>query len=111
MVLKNAIKNINKILRVVFMLILAIPLVLSLRLSYLFYNDDSRVHARQWIEENIPHESKILVYARLTRLSSTKEAIQEQENRPGSLRKVDIAEENLASAVGCFSCLEFLFSR
>ncbi|MEK9170041.1 MAG: hypothetical protein AAB674_00125, partial [Patescibacteria group bacterium] len=88
----------NKILRVVFMLILAIPLVLSLRLSYLFYNDDSRVHARQWIEENIPHESKILVYARLTRLSSTKEAIQEQEKiDPGSLRKVDIAEENLAS--------------
>jgi len=87
----------NRIISIGFILILVVPLVLSLRLSYLIYNDDSRIHARQWIEENIPQGSKILVYARLTRLSSVKEAIQEQKKiDSGSLRKVDIAEENLA---------------
>ena len=88
--------NKNKILSIGFVFILVIPLILSLRLGYLFYNNDSRIHARQWVEGNIPQNSKILVYARLTRLSSTKEAIQEQEKLDsGSLRKVDLAEENL----------------
>lgn len=86
----------NRVIAVSLILILAMPLILSLRLGYLFYSDDSRIHAREWIEKNIPQNSKILVYARLTRLSSTKEAIQEQEKiDPGSLRRVDIAEENL----------------
>ena len=99
----------NKIISAGFMLILAIPLVLSLRLSYLIYNNDSRIHARQWVEENIPRGSKILVYARLTRLSSTKEAIQEQEKiDSSSLRKVDIAEENLISSrPNAFHALNF----
>ena len=92
-----------------FMIILIIPLILSLRLGYLFYKDDSRIHAREWIENNIPQGSRVLVYARLTRLSSTQEAIGEQEKiDPGSLRRVDIAEENLASGrPGSFHALNF----
>lgn len=81
----------------VFLLILAVPLILSLRFSYLIYKNDSRLLLRDWAEQNIPTGSKILVYARLTRLPSVKEAIQEQESiDSSSLRKVDMAEANFS---------------
>ena len=78
-------------------LILLVPLVLSLRLSYLLYKNDSRTLLRNWAEQNLPAGSKILVFARLTRLSSIKEAIKEQEFLDSkSLRKVDVAEMNFS---------------
>lgn len=93
----------NKIFISGFFLILAVPLVLALRLSYLSHFNDSRIHLRQWVEKNIPAGSKILVYARLTRLPSSKEAIKEQELLdPQSLRKVDLAEANLEKRSGNF---------
>ena len=49
------------------------------------------------MEDNLPAGSKIIVYANLMRLSSTKKAIEEQRQiDQNSLRKVDIAEENFA---------------
>ncbi|MDO8430307.1 MAG: glycosyltransferase family 39 protein [bacterium] len=78
------------------MLILALPLIFSLRLSYLMYQNDSRNHLINWIKDNIPTNSKILVYARLARLPATPEAVKEQRAiDSGSLRKVDLAEESL----------------
>ena len=98
----------NKIVSAVFLLILLVPLALSLRLGYLFYNDDSRIHAREWVEKNIPQGSKVLVYARLTRLSSVKEAIEEQEKIDlGSLRRADAAERNFVSGRPVFHALNF----
>lgn len=86
-----------RFLREAFLLILAILLILSLRLGYLIYKNDSRLLLREWAEQNLPAGSKILVYARLTRLPSVKEAIKEQELLdPASLRKVDIAEANFS---------------
>ncbi len=77
-------------------LILAIPLIFSMQLGRLILNNDSRVIARTWIEENIPAHEKILVYARLTRLSADAGAIEEQRAvDSGSLRKVDEAEMKL----------------
>lgn len=85
----------NRIFIPLLILILALPAVFSLRLSYLLYKNDSRNHLIEWTEANIPYSSKILVYARLTRLPATPEAIQEQRTiDSGSLRKVDLAEES-----------------
>jgi hypothetical protein len=65
----------------------------SLRLGYLNYAGDSRVAMKRWIENNIPAGSKIIVDARLMRLSSTREALEEQSRiDPSSLRQVDRSE-------------------
>ncbi len=85
----------NRILVVFLIAVLAIPAVFSVRLSYLLYQNDSRNHLIEWVKSNLSAGSKILVYARLMRLPSTPEAITEQRTiDPGSLRKVDLAEEN-----------------
>jgi len=90
-------KRVNsRIFTILLILILTMPAVFSLRLSYLLYKNDSRNHLIEWVKSNIPSSSKILVYARLTRLPATPEAIKEQRTiDPASLRKVDLAEENL----------------
>ncbi len=80
-------------------LLMLAPILVSARFSYLAYGNDSRILAREWTEENIAG-SKVLVYARLMRLSSTPSAIEEQGLiDPGSLRKVDMAENALAGKV------------
>ena len=72
---------------------IVLPIIFSLRLSYLAYLGDSRQNMRSWVEENITEGSMVLVSARLTRLSSNKEAIEEQKRiDPASLRGVDEAE-------------------
>ena len=77
--------------------LLIIPLIFSTQLSRVIANNDSRMAARNWIEKNIPTHEKILVYARLTRLSSDPTAIEEQRAIDnGSLRKVDEAEKALS---------------
>lgn len=94
----SQIKNIfnKKFIIAVFSFLLLLPLAASLRLGYLAYYNDSRIHLKNWIMENLPKNSKILVYARLTRLPSNKEAIAELRSiDSSSLRKVDAAEENL----------------
>lgn len=93
--------NFKRIAVAVIFILCLILTTISLRFGYLVYNDDSRIHLRNWVEENLPAGSKILVYARLTRLSSTKTAIKEQELLdPGSLRRVDLAEANLVNRKG-----------
>ncbi|MDP3999637.1 MAG: glycosyltransferase family 39 protein [bacterium] len=86
----------RRLIMAVFLLMLLLPLAAAGRLGYLAYRNDSRIHLRNWVKENIPQSAKILVYARLTRLPSSVEAIAEQRLiDPGSLRKTDVAEENL----------------
>lgn len=76
--------------------ILIAPLIFSSQLGVLLYKNDSRIIAREWIEKNIQPHEKILVYARLTRLSTDASAVEEQRGIDGSsLRKVDEAEEVL----------------
>ena len=90
-----------KISRMFLIFIVTILLIFSLRLGYLLYGDDSRTNLIHWMEFNIPYSSKVLVYARLTRLPSIPDAIAEQkEIDPKSLRKIDIAEENLPVSRG-----------
>ncbi len=70
------------------------PLIFAFRFGYLALKNDSRIALRQWIEENIPEGSKIMVSARLMRLASNPVAIAEQRAiDTGSLRSIDIAEE------------------
>ncbi len=86
----------NRFLLIILMIVLIIPAVFSVRLSYLLYQNDSRIHLIEWVESNFLPDSKILVYARLMRLPATPEAIKEQRTIDiGSLRRVDLAEENL----------------
>lgn len=86
----------HRLITVIFLLMLLLPLASAGRLGYLAYHNDSRIYLRNWVMENIPQGSKVLVYARLTRLPSSSEAIAEQRFiDSNSLRRVDVAEENL----------------
>jgi len=74
-------------------LILLFPISAEVKLDWLKYHDDNRIQARHWIEKNIAPNTKIAVYANLTRIASTPLAISEQENIDNaSLRRVDRAE-------------------
>ena len=80
-------------------ILLVLPLIFSLRLGYLAYQNDSRANLRNWIEKNIPEGSKVLVSARLMRLSSNAYAIREQEALDsGSLRQVDRSEAHFGKS-------------
>jgi hypothetical protein len=74
-----------------------LPLVVNAVLyNYLLVKNDTRVQALEWINENIPEKSKILVLVPAMRLSSTKESIDEQEKiDPLSLRTVEQIERVL----------------
>ena len=83
----------NKLALAVILIILLIPIAASIKLAWLKYHDDNRIQARQWIEKHIKQNAKIAVYANLTRVASTPNAISEQENIDrSSLRRVDKAE-------------------
>ena len=70
-----------------------LPSIFSLRLGYLAYAGDSRENMRAWIEEGLPPDAKIIVSARLLRVSSNKEALLEQEKiDKNSLRQVERSE-------------------
>ena len=83
----------RKILKIIIASLILIPLVTILRFDWLVLKNDSRMQSRQWIETNLPEQSRILAYAELTRLASTENAIKEQKSIDAtSLRKVDLAE-------------------
>jgi len=80
-----------------FISLLLIPLAVSLRLDWLVLKNDSRIQARKWAESNLQTNTKIMVYAEMTRFASTKKAIKEQQALdPASLRQVDYAEMNFS---------------
>lgn len=64
--------------------------------DYLLVKNDTRTQAFEWINQNIPAKSKILILAPALRLPATAESIKEQENIDAtSLRTVDRVEESL----------------
>lgn len=70
--------------------------IIAVRFDYLLIKNDTRVQAINYAEENVPANSRVAVLARLTRLPSTKEAIDAQEKLdPNSLRQVDRAEREI----------------
>ena len=74
----------------------ALILVCAARLSFLAAAGDTREIARAWVEENIPHESKIVSYGKGLRLSKTRAASAEQEALDGaSVRAADRADAAL----------------
>ncbi len=73
--------------------LVALQAFFIIKFEYLLVIDDTRVQAREWVEEHIPEKSKIVVLASLMRLPSTAEAIKEQEYLDSSsLRSIDRAE-------------------
>ena len=69
------------------------PVIVSSRLGYLSLQNDSRIIAKDWIENNIPQGSKIVTFSPRLRVSSSRVALLEQKNiEPSSLRKIDEAE-------------------
>lgn len=76
--------------------IFILPIATALQFTKLELQNDPRIMARLWVEQNIPTGSKTLVYAEMTRLSSEPDAVNEQASiDPRSLRKIDKAEANL----------------
>ena len=70
-----------------------VPSASAISLSNLAIKDDSRSAAREWGLQHSPENAKVIVEARLLRLPSTKEAIEEQKTiDAGSLRQIDLAE-------------------
>lgn len=73
-------------------------LIPAIKFVQITYNNDARIIAKNWIEENLPENAKIITYAELTRLNSKKEAIEEQESiDPSSLRQIDYAEKHFGA--------------
>ncbi len=80
----------------VILLILALPFSAGLRLAWLVSQNDTRVHAQEWVHDHLPPHARILVYANLTRIPTSQAAIQELRTIDASaLRKVDMAESTL----------------
>jgi len=79
--------------KIFIVIVLLVPFLTSIRLERLILRNDSRIQVKEWVEENIEANSKMVVYAELTRFASTKEAYEEQKLiDPNSLRKIDGAE-------------------
>lgn len=78
-----------------FIIILCIPLIGSLKLGQLALLNDSRIHAVNWVEQNIEKNTKVIVHGSQLRIPSTKEAVQELRSiDSGAIRRIDTAEEN-----------------
>jgi hypothetical protein len=80
----------NKYSKIFIYLILLIPILFTLRLSYLGYTNDSRIKAKEWLNANAETNDKVIVYANLMRIANDKSGILEQEFiDPKSLRTND----------------------
>ncbi|MDQ5950471.1 MAG: hypothetical protein QG585_413 [Patescibacteria group bacterium] len=80
--------------------LILITVIISARLSFLGFVNDSRVHTKNWLIENGAQNEKVIVYANLMRLPNTKEGVLEQEKiDPKSLRTVDQAEKNIRDEI------------
>ncbi len=65
----------------------------ALKFDQILLNNDARLQAFRWIEQNLPEDSKIATYAELTHITSNKNAITEQESIDSkSLRRIDRSE-------------------
>lgn len=89
--------KIKSVIIFIHMLSFAIMLLAAFQLNHVLLQNDTRAQARSWIEKNIPQGEKIVALAPLTRLSTTPDAIAEQESiDPSSLRKIDQTERELS---------------
>ncbi len=89
----------SRLFKVVALVTLAVPVAASAQLALLTFRNDSRVMAREWVENHIPADSKIMVLSPRLRLATRSGAIEEQRViDPTSLRKVDEAEAALGGS-------------
>ncbi len=66
------------------------------QLDALLLKNDTRVQAAKWVAVNVPQDKKVVAFARLMRIPTTADAIQEQRRLdPASLRSADAALETL----------------
>lgn len=80
---------------------LLFPVLISSRLAYLSFQNDSRILAREWVEKNLPADAKIITFSPRLRIASSRVSILEQKNiDPASLRKVDEAEAFFNGSLG-----------
>lgn len=94
-------KDLHRYAIILLSLILVIPFAASMQFSSLAYTNDTRALAREWVQEHLAPSDKVLVYARLTRLPATPEAVKElRAIDKGALRRIDEAEETLGSVAG-----------
>lgn len=86
----------SRIGAVVLGVVLLFPLSSAAALSVLAFTGDTRSLARNYMLETTTKDDRILVYANLTRVSTTRAAVDElRAIAPSALRKVDEAEAEL----------------
>ncbi len=80
----------------VLLALLLIPLLVSGRISYLAYSNDSRALAREWMVSHALPTDKIIVYGNLLRLPTQAEEVARlRALDPTAVRRVDVADEML----------------
>lgn len=86
----------SRTMRSALILILLVPVLISLRFDMLLLRNDPRVQAIHWINQHIPPNSKVIVYAPHMRVRSNSESISElRAIDPSALRQVDFSEEKV----------------
>jgi len=79
---------------VLVLILLALPLFVALRLSYLSVHGETHQSARTWALENLRPDDKVLVYSSALHVPTQKAAVTELRSiDPRALHKVDEADE------------------
>lgn len=69
--------------------LLAVPLIVGTRFSFLLWHNDSRVQAREWFENHIPEGTRVITRAYLMRLSMTPASVREKRVLAGTELSAD----------------------
>jgi len=78
------------------LVVLVLPLVVSVRVSYLASQGDTREHAHEWVLENLAPSDKLLVFSSAMHIPTQKEAVEElRAIDPGVIRTIDEADETI----------------
>lgn len=80
-------------------ILLIIPGVVAIRLSYLALQGDTREHAREWVTLNLESSDRVLVFSSALHVPTQKAAVEELRSiDPGALRQIDEADAAINNA-------------
>lgn len=78
------------------LIVLLLPLLVSLQLSYLAFSGDTRDYARSWVLEHLSAEDKILVFSSAMHIPTQKAAVEELRSIDAqAIRTINEADETI----------------
>ncbi len=78
------------------LIVLVLPLVVSIRVSYLAWEGDTREHVREWVLENLAPSDKLLVFSSAMHIPTQKGVVEELRAIDSEvIRSVDEADETI----------------